>query len=931
MKITFTLNSRRVTVEAGEYEKVLPLLKRLNIRSVRKGCDEEGKCGNCSIILDGKLVNSCLLIAPQIDGRTVETVESLSGGPGLSRLQEAFIKAGTVQCGYCTPAQLLAAKALLDKVKDPTREEIREAFGGVVCRCTGYAKFFNVFEILKGRSPKDFTPEYKKEYKVVGKITDKIDAVQQVRAEPSYVEDYVSPDACRLYILRSPHPHAEIISIDTSEAEKMPGVEFILTHKNSPKNFYTQAGQSYPEPSPYDRQVIGKKMRVIGDRVAAVLAGTLEEAEAAARKIKVRYKSLEPVFTIEDARRKGAPVIHNRDTSIDPLYIGGDPSRNLVCHNSGGIGDTEKGFRESELTVERTCRTPNVQHTPMEPHTAYAYMKNGRLVIHSSVQTPYHVRRIVSGILGLSENRVRIIKEKVGGGYGAKQDCGVEDIVGTVAYLSGKPVYYRMTRREEFVVRTRPPLHITVKAGADKNGNLKAIKINTLSDTGAYGPHCLTVPMNGCSKTLPMFTCKNMSYEVKSYYTNNIVTGAYQGYGVPQTNFAVHMVLAELAKGLGMSFEDFIAKNLVKKDYKLDILKQLGEGTEGLAQKISSCGLGECIEKGLKRYRKWKNNKYPASGDYVQGKGMAVMMQGSGIPGIDSANAMIKMISDGTFMLYIGGADLGTGEDTVAAKIAAEELCVTQEQIAVTSADTDTTPFDKGSYASSGTFFTGNASYRAANNMRKLIIKAAADILRVKRSDIKIGNGKITAGRKTLTYKDLAYKTQSGSGCGQLIATGAFTTEQSPIPYAAHFAQVTVNRRTGIIKVDKYYALHDCGIPVNPDLAEGQVYGGIMKTIGHSLYEAVEFNEKGICLNADFTNYPVPGIKDLPEEIDVELIEVDDRITPYVGKSISEIACNGAAACIAMAVNDALGIWLREWPFRPEKLLAALEEAEKNT
>ncbi|MCD6311023.1 MAG: molybdopterin-dependent oxidoreductase, partial [Elusimicrobia bacterium] len=682
MKIKFNLNGKAVEIEVPAEKKVLYILKDLHINSVRKGCDEEGKCGNCAILLDGKLINSCLLIAPQINGKNITTVEALSKGGKLHKIQQAFIDAGLVQCGYCTPAQILAVKALLDEVKKPSRKQINDALSGVLCRCTGYKQIYNAFDILcKGKKAKDFTAEYKKDYRVVGKITPKIDALQMVKAEDSYVEDYVAPDALHLYVIGSPHPHAEIVSIDTSKAEKMEGVEYILTHKNSPKTWYTQAGQSYPEPSPYDQQVINSKMRFIGDRVAAVAATSLELAQKAASQIKVKYKILKPVFTIEEASAKGAPVIHDRDSKkLDPLDVGANPKRNLVCKNSGGIGNTGKGFAQAAVTAEATCSTPPIQHTPMEPHTAYAYMKNGRLIIHTSVQTPFHVRRIVASILGLAENKVRVIKEKVGGGFGAKQDCGVEDLVGTIAYQSGKAVYYRISRKDEFTIRTRPAMFMTVKAGSDKNGKLTALTIKTKADVGGYGPHALTVPMNGCAKTLPLFTCANMSYEVASYYTNNIVSGAYQGYGVPQTNFTVHIVLAQLARKLGMDFNTFLSKNLVSKGYRIDILKQLGEGREGLVQKLSSCGLQECIKQGLKKYNKWSNKKTSPEDEIVQGKGMAVMMQGSGIPGLDAANAMVKMISDGTFMLYIGGADLGTGEDTVAAKVVAEELGVNQEQ-----------------------------------------------------------------------------------------------------------------------------------------------------------------------------------------------------------------------------------------------------------
>ncbi|MBN1505072.1 MAG: molybdopterin-dependent oxidoreductase [Candidatus Eisenbacteria bacterium] len=929
MNIRFKLNGKQVSLESEPQKKALEILKELGINSVRKGCDEEGKCGNCTILLGGKTVNSCMLLAAQMDGREILTVEGLSKGRRLHPIQKAFIDAGVVQCGYCTPAQILAVKALLDRTKSPTRDEITDALSGVLCRCTGYKQLFNVFDILsKGKRPQDFTPEYKKSYRVVGKITPKIDAEQLVRAEDSFVEDLITRDTLHVYLLTSPHPHAEIVSIDTAEAQEVPGVEYILTHKNSPKTFYTPAGQTYPEPSPYDRQVIGRKMRFIGDRVAAVAATSRETARTAAGKIKVKYRLLKPVLTVEEARRRGAPIIHDRDTSLDPLDIGGDPKRNLVCFTRGGLGDVEKGLRAARVVVDRTYTTPHIQHTPLEPHTCLSYMKNGRLIIHTSIQTPFHAQRIIANILDIPENKVRVIKEKVGGGFGAKQDVGVEDIAAAITYQTGKRVYIRLTRREEFTLtRTRRPMTIRVKAGADKTGKLTALSIRIVADAGAYGPHCLTVPMNGCSKTLPLFTCKNMAYEVRSYYTNNIIPGAYQGYGVPQGNYAIHMTLAELADRLHMDFTELISKNIVRKGFRLEILKQLGEGKEGLAQKISSCGLAECIRAGRARVRRWEKTRPSADRDVVTGTGTAVMMQGSGLPGIDGANAEIRMLGDGTFMLCIGGADLGTGEDTVAAKIAAEELCVDVDRIAVTAADTDTTPFDKGSYASSGTFFTGSAAYRAALNMRRQIIQASAGILGEKPSSLRMKYPGVVTGRyRKLTYKEIARITQSGTGTGQLITPGAFTTDTSPIPYAAHFARVSLNKLTGMVKVDKYYAVHDCGIPINPDLAKGQVYGAIMKTIGHTFYEQLVFDGEGRCLNPDFSGYPIPGIADLPEEFDVDLVEVADPITPYVGKSISEIACNGASAAIGIALHNAAGIWMRSWPFTPERILKELKK-----
>ena len=540
------------------------------------------------------------------------------------------------------------------------------------------------------------------------------------------------------------------------------------------------------------------------------------------------------------------------------------------------------------------------------------------------------MRRIIATLLGISENKIRVIKERVGGGFGVKQDIVLEDVAAWISWQTGRPVFFRYSREEEFVAsRVRHPMEITVKMGAKRDGTLTAMQMQVLANTGAYGVHALTVPMNACSKSLPLFKCCDVKYTVTSYYTNLPISGAYQGYGAPQGSFAAQMLAAELAEKLGIDFYDFLQKNRVSENYRLEILKCLGEGQEGIAQVISSCGLAPALAKGHELIN-WGQREISADSDIKIGKGVVIIQQGSGLPGIDSANAEIKMMADGTMMLLIGGTDLGTGLDTMAVKLAAECLQMDAEKISLLAADTDVTPFDVGAYASSGTYFTGSAVLNAARKMEEKILQVAGQMLQQPQQALQLRYPMqvVATNGNLVSFAEIASYTQGGSGTGQLIANASFTTNEAPIPYGAHFAQVSVNTRTGKVKIDKYFALQDCGTPINPTLAIGQVYGGVLKSIGHSLFEEMLFDANGRCLNANLLDYKVPMIHDLPEDFRVELIETDDPLGPFGAKSVSEISTNGAAPVIAIAIHDAIGIWLREWPFTPEKIIRGLRRRD---
>ena len=952
MPISITLNGTPRTLQAEPGENLRDVLRREGVHSARNGCDGEGTCGACAVLVDGRLMNTCLLVAGQVESRHLRTVEGLARPRELSSLQTAFVDAGVVQCGYCTGAMLMAVAELLEKVEEPTREQVRDALSGTFCRCTGYEQIFSAVQLAVARRRDPATPveapEFRNGLRYVGKACGKVDGYLLARGESAFVEDRVRPGHCHLKVLPSPHAHAYIRSIDTSRAEALRGVVAVFTYKNGPDLWYNPAGQGFPEPSPYDRRMFDQKLRHVGDRVAAVVAETPEIVDAALELIDVEYDVLPAVFTIDDAKRPGAPIVHNAlveylvgapadldayNQGVDPregriIYqfpIHADPHRNLAASVHGGIGDIDRGFAEADVLLERTYESSQVQCTPLEPHVVYSRMEGDRLVLHASTQVPYHVRRIIARILGVKENRVRVIKERVGGGFGSKQDMVLEEVAAWATWVTGRDVLYRYTREEEFTgSRTRHIMKIRVKLGAKKDGRLTAMLMDLEANTGPYGSHCLTVPMNACSKSLPLFLCDNVRFDVHTYYSNISPTGAYQGYGGPKGSFALQLAATEMAEALGMDPLAFIEKNRVREGVMLEILRCLGEGREGTPQLVQTCGLGPAIEQG-KKLINWGVKEPSDDPDVKIGKGVVIVQQGSGLPGLDSANAAISMLGDGTFMLLSGGTDLGTGLETVTVKLAAETLLVPMENVAVMAADTDVTPFDVGAYASSGTYFSGGAALNAALKMKQLLLEEAARMLSEPENHLKLAWPGVVKGLSgEVTYEQIARRTQSGTGRGQLIATAHFITDKGSFPYGAHFCEVAVDVRTGKVRVRKYYALQDAGTPINPELTLGQIYGGVLKSIGHTLYEEMIFDEKGRCLNPNFVDYKVPQMGDLPDDFKAILVDTNDPFGPMGAKSVSEISCNGAAPCIAAAIHDAVGVWIRTWPFTSEKILRAL-------
>ena len=706
----------------------------------------------------------------------------------------------------------------------------------------------------------------------------------------------------------------------------------VMTYKDFPRIPMTRAGQGYPEPSPHDKFVLDEYVRYVGDEVLAVAAIDQATCDKALSMIKVEYEVLEPVLDFETAKDNQI-IIHPEPEIHEMFPIGFEPHRNIAASYAMHIGDVEKSISESDYVIKESFYTQAQAHVMMEPHTVNARMDyQERLVIYSSTQTPYHVRRIISQGLEIPMSKIRVIKPRVGGGFGGKQAIHGEMLVAYVTYKTGKPAKMIYTRQEVFESSyTRHPMRLDVTLGADKNGRLKAIDFHVLSDTGAYGEHALTVFMVVGSKVLPLY---NKVDSVRFYgdvvYTNHTPAGAYRGYGAIQGNFALESAVDILCRKMKMDPIEFRQKNMMKEKETSPIFAIMGEGTEGTAMDMETCKLEECVQRGMELIG-WKD-KYPRIdlGDKIKSVGMAIAMQGSGIPYIDMGSATIKLNDDGFYNLMIGATDIGQGSDTVLAQIAAEELMTTIDKIIVYSSDTDLTPFDVGAYASSTTYVSGNAVWKAAKKMREAIIDEAARILEVNADEIDFDGVILKSSHgKEISLIDLSNQITYSHEQKQLSVTSSYVGHKSPPPFMAGFIEIDVDKETGEVDIIDYVSVVDCGTTINPKLAEGQVDGAIVQGLGMAMYEDVKWSSKGKLVSNNLLNYKIPTRMDI-KKLTTVFVDSYEESGPFGAKSVGEIGIDTPPAALANAIENALGVRLTKLPMTPEKILLALKNKENN-
>jgi probable selenate reductase molybdenum-binding subunit len=763
----------------------------------------------------------------------------------------------------------------------------------------------------------------------------KIDGTGLVLGRPAYTEDLAPQDALVVRLLRSSHAHARILSIDTSAALQIEGIACILTWKDVKRIAYTRAGQGHPEPSPHDKFILDEYVRYVGDEVAIVAGRDLACVNRALSLIKVEYEVLPAVLDFEQAVDNPA-VVHPESDIHEMFPIGFEPKRNIAAAYSMEVGNVAQVLEDCDVVVEGTWYTQAQNHVAMEAHTAFTYLDlHGRLNVVSSTQNPFHTRRLLGQALAMPLRNIRVQKPRIGGGFGTKQTIHVEPYAALVTLATGKPAKITLTRKEVFEATfTRHQMRLKVRLGAAKDGRLRAIDMQVLSNTGAYGEHALTVFMVGGSKTLPLYNkVEAVAYGGQVVYTNQVSAGAFRGYGAVQGNFALESAMDELAHRLGMSPIELRRRNMIGEGQTSEVFRIMGEGSEGVEMTIESCKLEYCIQRGKELIR-WDQEplvRQVAPGR-IRAKGMAIAMQGSGIPLIDMGSANLELQDDGFFKLHIGATDLGTGSDTILAQIAAEELGVPVEDIVVYASDTDHTPYDVGAYASSTTYVSGNAVLQAAQRMKQALREAVAETYKLRAESVQFRDGQFydEQGKVITSLKQFSFDTlyHNGASMKTIATTGSYSGEKSPPPYMAGFVEIELDTETGKIDVIEYVAVVDCGTTINPNLARIQVEGGLLQGIGMALCEDVQYSEGGHLLTNSLLHYKVPGREDVGR-LTVEFAESYEPSGPFGAKSVAEIGIDTPPAAIANALRNATGVRVYELPLTPPRVLKALRAAGK--
>jgi putative selenate reductase molybdopterin-binding subunit len=854
---------------------------------VKKGCDA-GDCGACTVHVDGKPVHSCVYPAFRARGRSITTIEGLATGDGLHPVQQDFLDAQGFQCGFCTAGMIMTAAALTDAQRD----DLPRSLKGNLCRCTGYRA---ITDAIEGR-PAAVCP---RAGSAVGSNLGAPAGPQVVTGTARYTFDLDVPGLLHLKVLRSPHAHARILSIEESEALAVPGVEAILTHKDAPDRLFSTAQHENEAEDPYDTRVLDDVVRFAGQRVAAVVATSEAAAEEGVRRLRVEYEIRPAVIDPERAMEPGAPLVHG-DKGVAEGIVRADA--NVAGELHAAIGDVEAGFAAADAVYEATFRTPRVQHASLETHGAAGWLDDDdRLVIRSSTQTPFLTRRAVSRLFGLSRDRVRVVAGRVGGGFGGKQEMLVEDLVALAVLRTGRPVKWEYTRAEQFTAATtRHPFVITVKAGARADGTLTALQLNVLVNTGAYGNHGPSVMHHGCHETVAVYKCANIRTDAHTVYTNTVPAGAFRGYGLGQVTFAVEQVLDELARMIGMDAVTFRELNVVRPG---DDLTAPGAHVPDLG--IASYGLDQCLD----RIRAAAS--VPASADeapdgWLVGDGMAIAMIAAGPPGGHFADAAVTLLPDGRYEVAVGTAEFGNGSTTVHAQIVADELHTTPDRIVIRQSDTDVVRHDTGAFASTGVVVAGQAVLRAARALRARIL-AAAD-------------------RSPSEVHCLTADTVDGislAGLGPLTESGHFDGTPRSVAFNAQWFRVAVDPGTGELRILRSVHSADAGTVINPLQLRGQIEGGVAQAIGATLAEHVDVDEHGHVTTAAFRQYHLPTFADIPVT-EVHFADTTDAIGPLGAKSMSESPYNPVSPALGNALRDAIGIRVTELPYTADRIWQAL-------
>jgi CO/xanthine dehydrogenase Mo-binding subunit/aerobic-type carbon monoxide dehydrogenase small subunit (CoxS/CutS family) len=868
-------------------------MRDLGMFGVKKGCDA-GDCGACTVLLDGQPVHSCITPAFRAEAREVTTIEGLAGPDGLHPMQQQFLAAQGFQCGFCTAGMILTA-ASLDQAQ---RQDLPRAMKGNLCRCTGYRAIHDAIEGIQN-AESDCIPG-----SAFGRNIPSPAGPAVVTGKARYTLDMTPPAGLlHMKLLRSPHAHARILSVDATAAMAVAGVHLVLTPSDSPSRWFSTARHENPIDDPDDTQVLDTVVRFIGQRVAAVVADSEAAAEAGCRALKVEYELLPAVFDPEAAMLPGAPLLHGEKGPEARIY---DPARNLVQKVEHATGDLAAGLAAADVIHTATYSTQRIQHAALETNAAIGWLdETGCLNLRSSTQVPFLTRRAVCDLFDLPLERVRVYCERVGGGFGGKQEMLVEDIVTLAVLRSGRPVRLEYTREEQFMsTPSRHPMHVTMTLGAKRDGTLTAIGMRVVSNAGAYGNHSRGVLFHGC-ESIGVYRAPNTRVEGFAVYTNTLPSGAFRGYGMPQTMFALESAMDELARALAMDPFELRRRNVIGADAPTPDDVTMG-----------SYGLDQCLDLVQASLQEGTGLPPPDSSWHV-GEGMALGMILTIPPRGHIGQARIVLTGDG-YELTVGTAEFGNGTTTVHTQIAAAVLNTSPSAIRIRQSDTALIGHDTGAYGSTGTVVAGQATERAALALRDRLLDAGAATLGVSRAECRLEADAVVAGARRVALASL----QAGA---DLVGDGSTDGIMRSIAFNVHGFRVAVQTGTGEIRILKSVQAADAGRVVNPMQCRGQVEGGSAQAIGSALYEDLRIDAAGRVQNPTFRNYHSPAWADVPRT-EVLFAQTSDSVGPLGAKSMSESPFNPVAAALANAVADATGVRCRHLPLAPDRVFRAIED-----
>jgi 4-hydroxybenzoyl-CoA reductase subunit alpha len=928
INITVNGDNHEVAVRSGT--TLLDLLRdELHLTGTKKGC-ELGDCGTCTVILDGKAVNSCILLALDADGKKIETIEGLAIGGKLHPIQQAFVEKGAIQCGFCTPGMIMRTKAILDENPDPTAEEIKNALSGNLCRCTGYTKIIEAVEIakvyLKGEKLRkiEFQPQKSAmNLSVVGKRLSKLDAPDKATGRAIYTDDISLPNMLYGKLLLSPVPHAHIKSINTKRASALPGVKAIMTGDDTPDITW---GTS---PARYDENILAKdKVRFVGDVVAAVAAVDEETCYKALKLIDVDYEELPAVFNPMEAMKDGAPRL------FEDKY-----KNNINTRVDHHFGDINKGFAEADFVREERFAGNRTYQNPMEPHCAIAeWDRHGRVTLYTSTQVVHYVHHQLSHILNLPLGNIRVIMTNCGGGFGSKAATNTIEVMSCfLSKETGCPVKMRFNREEMYLYgRGRHKQYIDLKIGVKKDGTITAVKQKAVLEGGAYSSFGIVTTYYAGSMLPTLYKFQNYKYDGFRVNTNLPPCGAFRGHGCPHPRFAFESLLSMIADDIGMDHVDIRLKNAMEPEYRtcndLD---------------IHSCEFKACIEE-VRKKSGWDKKKEKLPKGRGIGIGCGGFVSGAAYPIYRSkfphSNAIIRLVEDGSkAVLFTGEVDIGQGSDTVLAMAACEAMGISFDRISVVSSDSDITPIGLGAYSSRVTLMGGNAAKMAGEEIKKQIITAAAEILNIDENKLETKDNKVYVKEKPETFipweeAGFAHFSKKGPLVGKghysppegLGGTykGAAVGTSPAYSFSATVCEVEVDMETGKVKVLNFWNAHDCGTAINPMSVEGQSEGAVLMGMSEVLFENEVFDEQGKILNADLHNYLIATSADMPV-INSTIVDSYEPEGPYGAKEIGEGATLPILGAIANAITDAIGVRIFELPITAEKVLKAIHSVKK--